>query len=108
MRKNALMLFAVLAFAAAGIEAAAAADGCGRGRYYNGYRCVTMPGAYAEPRYYGGYGGGPLTYEPRYYRQPQYYGAPYPSVGRNGALSCNNPNYTWQDGACRPYRGPRW
>ena len=30
-----------------------------------------------------------------------------PVRGNNGAISCSNPNYTWQDGACRPYRGPR-
>jgi hypothetical protein len=30
-----------------------------------------------------------------------------PVRGNNGAISCSNPNYTWQDGACKPYRGPR-
>ena len=97
MRKVAIFLFGALAFAAAGIQTAAAADGCGRGLHYNGYRCVP----------YGGRA---------YYAQPQYYGersllpaASYnqgPSVGRNGAVSCGTPNYTFQDGACRPYRGP--
>jgi hypothetical protein len=29
-----------------------------------------------------------------------------PVRGRNGAISCSNPRYTWQDGACKPYRGP--
>ena len=38
------------------------------------------------------------------YRQPYYNQGP--SVGRNGQVSCGNPNYTFQDGACRPYRGP--
>ena len=27
------------------------------------------------------------------------------TMGDNGQISCNNPNYTWQDGACKPYRG---
>jgi hypothetical protein len=30
-----------------------------------------------------------------------------PVRGNNGAISCSNPNYTWQDDACKPYRGPR-
>ena len=96
MRKIAIFLFGALAFAAAGIQSAAAADGCGRGYHYNGYRCVPYGGQYyAGPRYYG---------EPRYYRQPYYNQGP--SIGRNGQVSCGNPNYTFQDGACRPYRGP--
>jgi hypothetical protein len=30
-----------------------------------------------------------------------------PVRGMNGQISCSNPNYTWQDGACKPYRGSR-
>jgi hypothetical protein len=94
----------VLGIAALAITAftsfqATARDGCGEGWYFNGRGCAPMgqrfygePPMYAPERhYYGGWQGGP----------------PRPTVGRNGVVSCNNPNYTWQDGACRPYRGPR-
>ena len=82
-----------------------ARDGCGRGWFHNGFACVQQEG----PRYGGGsgfYDDGP-RYAPRqYYRQePQYYGPPRPTMGRNGAISCNNPGYTFQDGACKPYTG---
>ncbi len=83
-------------------SAADARDGCGRGWYFNGVACVPQHG-----------GGGP------YYNRPYRVdpGTPWapnfggnvvrPTVGRDGKVSCSNPNYTWQDGACRPYRGPR-
>jgi hypothetical protein len=100
----------VLAAAAATIAPALAPspadarDGCGRGWFYNGRACVQEE--YDEPRYapryYGGYD------RPRYYGPPPSpYNPPRPVMGANGQISCNNPNYTWQDGACKPYRGPR-
>jgi hypothetical protein len=84
------------------LSPAEARDGCGRGWYYNGYRCVPDRGGY--------YGGG---YR---YRQPEgsYYAPNFrgnvvrPTRGIDGKISCSNPNYTWQDGACKPYRGRRW
>ena len=75
---------------------AEARDGCGRGWFHNGVACVQ-----AEGRYYDD--------GPRYYRPapPTYYGNTVrPTMGANGQISCNNPNYTWQNGACKPYRGP--
>lgn len=73
-----------------------ARDGCGRGLYFDGYRCV--PQYYAPPPpqvYYGGPG----------YVEPGY---------RRGYRSdWNDPNsnrgcpYSWtrQDGVCKPYTG---
>lgn len=88
------------------LSPAEARDGCGRGWYYNGYRCVSAHGPYGGYPAYGPYGG---------YRDPGSYYAPNfrgnvvrPTMGRNGSISCSNPNYTWQDGACRPYRGRYW
>jgi len=86
-----------------------AADGCGRGLYYNGQRCVPQDGP--------GYGYGPPS---RNYGPPAgYYEAP-PRIdlgGRrnepryvppNSAFKTPNncpPNYTVQDGLCKPYTG---
>lgn len=90
--------------------AADARDGCGRGFYFNGYACV--PSAPPPPppgSYYGGGGGYGWGGPPPVYYQPQpraYYGnVVRPSVGANGQISCGNPRYTWQNGACRPYSG---
>ena len=81
------------------LSPAEARDGCGRGWYYNGYRCVPSGGG----PYYGG-----SRYNPGSYYAPNFRGnVVRPVMGRNGAISCSNPNYTWQDGACKPYRGPR-
>jgi hypothetical protein len=71
-----------------------ARNGCGRGWFFNGRACVPERAyygrrAYAPSPYYGGY-----------------YGRPRPMVGANGSVSCGNPNYTFQDGRCKPYRGP--
>jgi hypothetical protein len=63
----------------------------------------------SQPRRY------PSEAAPAYrHRNPGSYNAPNftgnvvrPVRGMNGAISCSNPNYTWQDGACKPYRGPR-
>lgn len=102
MRLSALGLFGVALMLCA-IEPAAARDGCGPGRYWNGYRCVS----------YGGYGGGYYGYyRPRPYSAPPgpgdwgpqttYYRDCYNYYGRR--ICC--PKYwTVQDGVCRPYRG---
>jgi hypothetical protein len=72
MRKTANTLCGALALAAASIDVASAADGCGRGLFWNGYQCVAQgyrgpPPVYREqfipaPRYDGGRRGG---YDPR-------------------------------------------
>jgi hypothetical protein len=78
---------------------AEARDGCGRGWYFNGYRCVPSRGSYYGPR----------RYDPGSYYAPNFRGnVVRPVRGANGTMSCSNPNYTWQDGACKPYRGRRW
>jgi hypothetical protein len=95
--------------------AAEAADGCGRGMYYNGRRCVPQDGpGYGSPyqRDYGPpYGRG---YGPPEDRGPQFrldlggrrderrYSPPNPAF-----KTFNNcpPNYTVQDGLCKPYTG---
>jgi hypothetical protein len=96
------------------------ADGCGRGWYYNGRRCVPQDEPGYGPQYRGYHG------PPQYrgdYGPPQYrggYGPPGPQV-RIGPdrdkprYSPPNPafktwnncpqNFTVQDGLCKPYRG---
>ena len=77
-----------------------AADGCGRGWHYNGYRCAPMyrdgrPGVYIyreRPRYRGGYD----VYDR---------GHPYGYNYDYGDPRCGQPNYTIQDGVCKPYTG---
>jgi hypothetical protein len=90
---------------------ASAADGCGRGWYWNGFECAPRQ-AYA-PRYYGGppYGGQPYG-GPHYYQRyaaPPYQGPGPPEHrplrGRDGRPVCAHPRYTIQDGICKPYRG---
>jgi hypothetical protein len=89
---------------------AEAEDGCGRGWYYNGRRCVPMD----APMYRRDYGP-PVErgYGPPVDRGPQLRLGP---GGREGARysppnptfkTWNNcpPNYTVQDGLCKPYRG---
>jgi hypothetical protein len=93
MKRLLSVLLGLAAFAMAAPQANAR-DGCGRGWFYNGRACVQEE---AGPRYYDDY----------YRSAPRGYGPPRPTMGDNGQVSCNNPNYTWQDGACRPYRGPR-
>ncbi len=88
-----------------------AADGCGPGWYDNGYRCVPM----RAPRYWG-YDGGPRYRDyddgPRFYREgPRFYGGyadrghPYGYNHNYGDPRCGRPNYTIQDGVCKPYTG---
>jgi len=88
MKWVALALVAFAAFAAAGVGDSKAADGCGRGWYWNGYRCAPRQ-AYREYRY--GYDYAPGR---RYYR----------GGGYNTWNGCP-PGYTVQDGICKPYRG---
>jgi hypothetical protein len=98
---------------------AEAADGCGRGMYYNGRRCVPQDGppGYGPSR--GDYGPPARQYGP----PPGNYGPPAgPQLlldlgGRRdeGRYSPPNPafktwnncppNFTVQDGLCKPYRG---
>jgi hypothetical protein len=66
---------------AASSTASQAAGGCGRGSYYDGYRCVPM-----------GYGG----YDP---------GHPYGYNYDYGDPRCGAPNFTIQNGVCKPYTG---
>jgi hypothetical protein len=97
-------LVAAAAFAAvAASSTAEAADGCGRGMYFNGYRCAPMQG-----------GGGYRVYEqrPRYYGGPVYGGPAYADPGHPygynhnyGDPRCGRPNFTIQDGVCKPYTG---
>jgi hypothetical protein len=96
---------------------AEAADGCGRGWYYNGRRCVPMDEPrYFRPQYRGDY------YGPQY--RGDYYGPPVergpqirigPRRDDEGRYSSPNPafktwnhcppNFTVQDGLCKPYTG---
>lgn len=116
---RASLLLAVAAFAIAS-TGAEARDGCGRGYYYNGYRCA--PERYYRPppdRYYGpppGYYYDPPP--PRYYGPPRDEGTVFQfdfgggdnrryqrPIRRNGQLTCARRGYTVQDGWCKPYRG---
>ena len=85
---------------------AQAADGCGRGMYYNGRRCVPQedgygpPGRYREPR-----GAEPLLqFDLGGRRDEPRYSPPNPAF-----KTFNNcpPTYTVQNGLCKPYTGPR-
>src|ERR1051325_8975642 len=84
MSRLILMLAAAATAATATMSTAEARDGCGRGYYFNGRGCVPYGGGY-------GYRYGPGVYGGDVVR---------PTMGRNGSISCNNPNYTWQDSAC--------
>jgi hypothetical protein len=93
---------------------AEAADGCGRGWYYNGRRCVPQDEPSYQPQYRPGYGpqdrrdyGPPVERGPQLRfdsgpREGARYSPPNPSF-----KTWNNcpPNYTVQDGLCKPYRG---
>lgn len=118
MRPLVCSLWAALALVA-GLNAATAEDGCGRGRYYNGYRCAPI---HSDGHYYG---------PPREYVLPDHDGripveAYPPGVGprargrgdygpqTNDRRDCYNVNgrhiccpkrWTVQDGVCKPYRG---
>ena len=94
---------------------AEAADGCGRGMFYNGRRCVPQDGygpppnqrGYGEPRYERGYGppverGPQLRLDLGGRRDVGRYSPPNPAF-----KTFNNcpPNFTVQDGLCKPYTG---
>lgn len=86
-----------------------AADGCGRGWYHNGYRCVPMRGpgyGYDQGPRYGYYDEGPRVYYRERHR-PRYAdpGHPYGYNFNYGDPRCGRPNYTIQDGVCKPYTG---
>ena len=95
--RAALAIIAGLSALAAVPAPASAADGCGRGFYYNGYRCAPMGGGYDEQRRYG--------------PPPGYYGEPGHPPGRpdcynvGGRRICCPHRWTVQDGVCKPYRG---
>ena len=72
---------------------AEARDGCGPGWYFDGYRCRPMGREYyGPPRYVPG---------PRYVDPAHPYGYRY----NYGDPRCGRPNYTIQDGVCKPYAG---
>jgi hypothetical protein len=92
MRRIVIMLSTTLlslAALTATPELAAARDGCGAGRYWNGYRCA--PIGYYGPRVYRDY----RDYN-RSYAQP--YGRPL----MNGPCPYGQ---SLQDGVCKQYRG---
>jgi hypothetical protein len=93
MTRLTLLVAAAATAAVATISTAQARDGCGRGGYYDGYRCVPYRGGYGH-RDRGSY------YAPNFRGN-----VVRPRMGRDGAISCSNRGYTWQDGACKPYRG---
>ena len=93
MTRLTLLVAAAATAAVTMIPTAEARDGCGRGAYFNGYRCV--------PSYHGrGYSDYGSYYAPNFRGNTV-----RPTRGRDGSISCSNRNYTWQDGACKPYRG---
>jgi len=80
-----------------------ARDGCGRGMYYNGFRCAPEgpPGGYYGPPQ----GGGPLFqfgFDGRGGGDDRRYSPP--SRRYNTWNGCP-PRYTVQDGQCKPFTG---
>lgn len=96
MRPVLIGFVALMAALMALAGAAEARDGCGRGFFFNGVRCVPMragpPVIVAPPR-------GPRGWAPA---GPDRWGQPTYFPGPRG--SCP-PRYTVQDGLCKPYRG---
>ena len=86
------ILFVAAAALGSVSTAAEARDGCGRGLFYNGYRCVPQQREY--------YGGGP---DRRFFQERREYRGGYD--GRQRGARCANPSYTVQDGVCKPYSG---
>jgi hypothetical protein len=92
MHRLAIPVVALLTVAAS-TDFAVARDGCGRGFYFDGYRCAPMGRysrdyGYGQGYGYGGYAGG-------------YYGRGY---GIDRRTPCG-PGWSVQDGVCKPYRG---
>jgi hypothetical protein len=100
-----IALFAGVAVLTVISTVAEAADGCGRGLYYNGRRCVPQdePGYRPGPRYYEDRGPG-IRLDLGGRRDERRYSPPNPAF-----KTFNNcpPTYTVQDGLCKPYTGPR-
>jgi hypothetical protein len=101
-----------LAVLATSVSIAQAEDGCGRGRYYNGYRCAPIEqGGYHGPPDYRG--GPPAEYYPpgvgpRARGQGDY--GPQTTQNRDcynvgGRRICCPKHWTVQDGVCKPYKG---
>ena len=98
------ILLAAVAALAVISTVAEAEDGCGRGMYYNGRRCVPQDG----PGYGGPYGrdygpaGAQLRLDLGGRRDEGRYAPPNPRF-----RTWNNcpQNYTVQDGLCKPYSG---
>jgi hypothetical protein len=110
MRRMNGLLLGIAALTAVSTTADAA-DGCGRGWYYNGRRCVPMDepgygyrGDYGPPRYRDDYGpvGPGLRLDLDGRRDEARYSPPNPAF-----KTWNNcpPNFTVQEGLCKPYRG---
>jgi hypothetical protein len=105
MRRNTGLFLGIAALAIIS-TVAEAADGCGRGWYYNGRRCVPQDDdsdyrprrGYEEP----GVRGPQLRLDLGGRRDESRYSPPNPSF-----RTWNNcpQNYTIQDGLCKPYRG---
>src|SRR5262245_24993711 len=102
--KSVFVACLVVAALAASSSTGQAADGCGRGLYYDGYRCVPMGGP--QPGYYRD-----VNSRVYYRERPGYYGGyvdpghPYGYNYDYGDGRCGRPNYTIQNGVCKPYTG---
>ena len=98
---NRITTSCLVGIAALGVIATAAdaADGCGRGMFYNGRRCVPMddgPG-------YGSRDRGPVVqFNLGGGRDDARYSAPNP---KNRTFNNCPQGYTVQDGRCKPYTG---
>jgi hypothetical protein len=88
MRRIITLLLSVAAIAATS-ELASARDGCGAGRFWNGYRCAPIGWRYQPQRPY------PYNYG---YAAP----SPYGRTPMNGPCPYG---LSLQDGVCKPYRG---
>ena len=102
------IFFLGLAMIVASGSASKAEDGCGRGRYWNGFRCAPFRYEprhrhYEERRYRDWERHYDRPPPPRYYdRGPRYY---RPDFRRWHTPNGCQPHYTVQDGLCKPYRG---
>jgi hypothetical protein len=106
MRRNTGLFVGIAALAIIS-TVAEAADGCGRGLYYNGRRCVPQDDSDYRPQYRRGYEepedrGPQLRLDLGGRRDESRYSPPNPNF-----KTWNNcpQNYTIQDGLCKPYRG---
>jgi hypothetical protein len=99
MNRIASIFFAGIAALVVISTVAEAADGCGRGWYYNGRRCVPQDD---DPGYGPPVRGPQLRLDLGGGRDEARYSPPNPRF-----RTWNNcpQNYTVQDGLCKPYRG---